>query len=70
MQHNAFYPHDDRYEWTDIQLSSGRGEDDISGICQCVEELQEEGTVKVQSRGPYTQKRPHDEECLLSTLGT
>ena len=38
-----------------------------SGICQCVEELQGEGTVKGQSRGP---KSPGDEECLLSTLGT
>jgi hypothetical protein len=29
-----------------------------------------EGTVKGQSRGPCVQKRPRDEEWLLSTLGT
>ncbi len=32
-----------------------------------MEELQEEGTVKGQSRGPSAQKRPRDEECLLSS---
>ena len=42
-------------------------EDANSGICQSVEELQGEGVVKGQSRGP---KSPRDEECLLSTLGT
>ena len=50
--------------------SSGRSEDANSGICQCAEVLQKEGFVKAQSWGPWTPKRPHDEECLLSTLET
>ena len=35
-----------------------------------LEELQEEGAVEGQSRGPCAQKCTRDEECLLSTLGT
>ena len=33
-----------------------------------VEELQEEGAVKGQARGPCAQKCPCDDECLLSEL--
>jgi hypothetical protein len=30
-----------------------------------VEEVQEDGVAKEQSRGPCAQERPCDEECLL-----
>jgi hypothetical protein len=45
--------------------AAGRSEGANSGICQCVEELQEEGAIKGQTRGPCAQKRPCDDECLL-----
>ncbi len=47
---------------------SGRSEGANSGICQYVEEFEEEGAVKGQSRSPCAQKRPRDVEGLLSQL--
>ena len=59
-----------RNEWT-WYWSSGRSQRTNSGICQCVEESQEEDAVKEQCRcNPTKQERTGQTQCLLSTLGT
>ena len=63
--------HDDRHEWI-WYWSSGRSEGANSGICQRVEELPEEDTVKEHCRcNPREQERtvghPIDQN-LLSTI--
>ncbi len=57
----------DRHEWTWYWIS-GRSEDATSGICQCVEELQEEDTVKDQYRCNRPIRNTQDRSNVYSQL--